>query len=214
MTPQKSVTYGPIQAAESKLLMRDMLREPTKFMDHFRQYSANVVLKSKSAGCVMGARLTPFRCSLLRVGFRGREQAICAFQRLIRAITVSHFLSSRSPRYTKVNIERARSGPEILNNTRVTVMVQFLASANPGANLVDLFPSLDLLPDFLAPWRASALRQQALNHRVYKGLLNGVKEKVAKGELAPDGAFAARLWQDKDKFQMDELDVAYLAGTM
>jgi hypothetical protein len=45
VTLQKSLTYVPIQTAETKLLMRDVLRTPAKFMDHFRQYSANVVLK-------------------------------------------------------------------------------------------------------------------------------------------------------------------------
>jgi hypothetical protein len=45
VTLQKSLTYLPIQTAETKLLMRDVLRTPAKFMDHFRQYSANVVLK-------------------------------------------------------------------------------------------------------------------------------------------------------------------------
>ena len=46
------------------------------------------------------------------------------------------------------------------------------------------------------------------------GLLNEVKEKISYGELAHDGVFAARLLEDKDRFQMDDLDVAYLAGTM
>ena len=46
------------------------------------------------------------------------------------------------------------------------------------------------------------------------GLLNEVKEKISHGELAHDGVFAARLLQDKDRFQMDDLDVAYLAGSM
>ena len=45
-SPQKSLSYIPIQTAETKLIMRDILRSPAKFMDHFRRYSANVVLKS------------------------------------------------------------------------------------------------------------------------------------------------------------------------
>ena len=94
------------------------------------------------------------------------------------------------------------------------VLELFLASANPGANLVDLFPSLDLLPDFLAPWRPAALDQRAITHRVFKGLLSDVRDKLARGELALADAFAARLWQDREQFGMDELDVAYLAGTM
>jgi hypothetical protein len=96
----------------------------------------------------------------------------------------------------------------------LAVMERFLASANPGANLVDLLPSLDHLPDFLAPWRAAALHQQKVTQSCYMGLLKEVKEKISHGELAHDGVFTARLIQDKDRFQMDDLDIAYLAGTM
>ena len=95
-----------------------------------------------------------------------------------------------------------------------SVLERFLASAVPGANLVDLFPSLDLLPDSLAPWRPAALDQRAFTHRVFKRLLNEVRDKLTRGKLAAEDAFAARLWQDRERFAMDELDVAYLAGTM
>ena len=96
----------------------------------------------------------------------------------------------------------------------LAVMERFLASATPGANLVDLLPSLDRLPDSLAPWRAAALHQQRITQSCYMGLLKEVKEKIFHGELSQDGVLAARLLQDKNKFGMDDLDVAYLAGTM
>ncbi|KAF8532269.1 hypothetical protein JB92DRAFT_3138446 [Gautieria morchelliformis] len=83
-----------------------------------------------------------------------------------------------------------------------------LASANPGTHLVDLLPSLDRLPDILAPWRAAALDQHALNHRVFLGLLRSVWEKVARGELAADNAFVTRLWEGQEQFVMDELVVS------
>jgi hypothetical protein len=47
MTPNKIITYLPIQIAETKLLMGSFLRMPERFMAHLRQYSANVILKSK-----------------------------------------------------------------------------------------------------------------------------------------------------------------------
>ena len=93
-----------------------------------------------------------------------------------------------------------------------TVIELFLASA--GANLVDLFPSLDLLPDILAPWHPAALEQRALTQRVYKGLLSDVWNKLTHDGLAAEDAFAARSWQDRKHFAIDELDVAYLAGTL
>jgi hypothetical protein len=78
----------------------------------------------------------------------------------------------------------------------LAVIKRFIASANPGANLIDLLPSLDRLPDFLAPWRAAALHQQKVTQSCFMGLLNEVKEKISHGELAHDGVFAARLLQD------------------
>ncbi|KIM76772.1 hypothetical protein PILCRDRAFT_825997 [Piloderma croceum F 1598] len=159
MTPNKIITYLPIQIAETKLLMRDFLRRPERFMTHLRQYSANVILK------------------------------------------ITYGLDSEG-------------GNQKVIAQVYDVMERFLASANPGANLVDLLPSLDRLPNILAPWRAAALHQQKVTQSCYLGLLKEVKEKISHGELAHDGVFAARLLQDKDKFQMDDLDVAYLAGTM
>ncbi|KAA1472647.1 cytochrome P450 [Dentipellis sp. KUC8613] len=90
----------------------------------------------------------------------------------------------------------------------------FLESAVPGTNLVDLFPTLDNLPNFLAPWRAPAMHQRRVTQNVFVGLVRDVIKRVGAGELAPDGAFTARLWHDRKRFAMDELDIAYLAGTM
>lgn len=36
------------------------------------------------------------------------------------------------------------------------ILTDFLPDCAPGAHLVDSFPALDLLPDFLAPWRRRA----------------------------------------------------------
>ncbi|KIM77257.1 hypothetical protein PILCRDRAFT_825599 [Piloderma croceum F 1598] len=159
MTPNKIITYLPIQIAETKLLMGGLLQTPERFMAHLRQYSANVILK------------------------------------------ITYGLDSEG-------------GNQKVITQIYDVMERLLASANPGDNLVDLLPSLDHLPDFLAPWRAAALHQQKVTQSCFMGLLNEVKEKISHGELAHNGVFAAQLLQDKDRFQMDDLDVAYLAGLM
>lgn len=86
-------------------------------------------------------------------------------------------------------------------------------NSNPG-NLVDVFPILDRLPDFLSPWRRSIVRQRAHNQTVYKALLQDVIDKVETGQLRAEQTFASRLWYDRKKLGMDELDVAYLSGTM
>lgn len=39
------------------------------------------------------------------------------------------------------------------------IMDSFTRDCAPGAHLVDTFPILDLLPDFLSPWRKDACRK-------------------------------------------------------
>ena len=89
-------------------------------------------------------------------------------------------------------------------------MDKFLSSSNPGANLVDNLPVLDRLPDFLAPWRKDALEQRTFNQKTYLGLVNDVKEKT----LTDPNCFAAILCSQQEKLGLDDLDIAYLAGTM
>jgi hypothetical protein len=99
-------------------------------------------------------------------------------------------------------------------NALVAVLESLLASANPGANLVDLFPSLDRLPDILAPWRTGVMQQQDKARNMAQSFLDTVRGKVKRGELASDETLAGRLWNDKEKLQLDQLDVAFIAATV
>ncbi|TFY61568.1 hypothetical protein EVG20_g7005 [Dentipellis fragilis] len=93
------------------------------------------------------------------------------------------------------------------------IMVNVLPLATPG-NLVDAFPILDRLPNILAPWRSEVLRQQANNQKVYKDLLHDVLDRVDSGMITPEQSFASRIWNDRERLEMDELDVAHLAGSL
>lgn len=42
----------------------------------------------------------------------------------------------------------------------------FVRDCAPGAHLVDTFPILDLLPDFLSPWRGEASRKHEFEMKV------------------------------------------------
>ena len=44
-------------------------------------------------------------------------------------------------------------------NAVLSIMHNFAKDTSPGAHLVDMFPVLDCLPGFLAPWREEALRK-------------------------------------------------------
>jgi hypothetical protein len=48
------------------------------------------------------------------------------------------------------------------------ILMDFVIASNPGAHLVDSFPILDKLPDFLSPWRhqARAAHQEIIDVRV------------------------------------------------
>ena len=95
-------------------------------------------------------------------------------------------------------------------------MDKFTNSANPGAHLVDTFPILDKLPDVFAPWRKDAIEQQAFNIKTYTDLLNGVTKSLETGSASQSkvNSFAAMLVTQREKLGLDELDIAYLAGTM
>lgn len=95
----------------------------------------------------------------------------------------------------------------------LTVMRYLTELSNPG-NLVDIFPVLDLLPDFLAPWRPAVIRARTINQDLYKGLVRDVINKVEAGQIRAEQTFASRLWFNREKAGMDELDVAYLSGSM
>jgi hypothetical protein len=50
------------------------------------------------------------------------------------------------------------------------ILVNFIRDTYPGAHLVDAFPVLDLLPDFLAPWREEALQKHRSEKEVCKSI--------------------------------------------
>ncbi|KAJ7830815.1 cytochrome P450 [Mycena olivaceomarginata] len=84
------------------------------------------------------------------------------------------------------------------------VLADFVQDMNPGAHLVDTFPMLDLLPDFLSPWRAEARKK-------------GARELELYGRLTMDTpdleCFAARVWEQQEKLGIDDEEVIYIAGS-
>jgi len=80
----------------------------------------------------------------------------------------------------------------------------------PGAYLVDSFPSLDLLPDFLARWRFTARANHVKELELYSSLALEVKERMARGENVPD-CLVLRLWQSQKETQLDLEEISYMA---
>ncbi|KAJ7360682.1 cytochrome P450 [Mycena albidolilacea] len=91
------------------------------------------------------------------------------------------------------------------------VLADFVQDMNPGAHLVDTFPMLDLLPDFLSPWRAEARKKGARELELYGRLTMDVKKRMEKD---PDlECFAARVWEQQEKLGIDDEEVIYIAGS-
>ncbi|KAG6812982.1 hypothetical protein H0H92_014913 [Tricholoma furcatifolium] len=93
------------------------------------------------------------------------------------------------------------------------ILDNFIADCYPGAHLVDTFPILDkVLPSFLAPWRAAAAKKHEDEMKLYTRLVLDVKDRVDKGATDLE-CFAARLWDQKDKLDLDLETLSYVAGS-
>ncbi|KAG6852717.1 hypothetical protein C0991_009627, partial [Blastosporella zonata] len=95
----------------------------------------------------------------------------------------------------------------------LNILDNFIADCYPGAHLVDTFPILDkVLPDFLAPWRAAARKKHDDEMKLYTRLVLEVKEKLDKGQTDLE-CFAARLWEQQEKLDLDLMTLSYVAGS-
>ncbi|KAG6844116.1 hypothetical protein H0H93_016647, partial [Arthromyces matolae] len=97
-------------------------------------------------------------------------------------------------------------------NAIMEILFNFIRNALPGAHLVDTFPLLDQLPDFLSPWRNQARKNAQNEVKVFGRLVSDVKEKMDNLKIDIE-CFAARLWEKKEQLSLDFEDVARIAGT-
>lgn len=91
------------------------------------------------------------------------------------------------------------------------VLETILADATPGAHIVDTFPVLDKLPDWLSPWRRAAIAKHEFESDLYVGLARSVRSDMKAG-IAQD-CFARRLWDQHDEGVFNEETLAYVAGS-
>jgi cytochrome P450 len=91
------------------------------------------------------------------------------------------------------------------------VLDSVLLDAAPGAHLVDTFPILDRLPDFLSPWRKEARAKHDYESSMYIGLARSVRAEMLAGTAQE--CFATRLWGQHEKGVFSEETLAYVAGS-
>ncbi|KLO13195.1 cytochrome P450 [Schizopora paradoxa] len=93
------------------------------------------------------------------------------------------------------------------------IVEAFILDCMPGAHLVDMFPVLDRLPDFLSPWRKEALKKHEYEMGLYGRLFLEVKERSKVPGSTANECFAARLWEEREKHGLDVTSMTYAAGS-
>ncbi|KAJ7196347.1 cytochrome P450 [Mycena pura] len=91
------------------------------------------------------------------------------------------------------------------------IFTTFVEDLTPGAHLVDTFPILDWLPDFLSPWRAEAKEKHQHELELYSRLALEVKARMEQ-DIGLE-CFAARLWDQQVKLNLTDKEIFYVAGT-
>jgi hypothetical protein len=70
---------------------------------------------------------------------------------------------------------------------------------------------LQYVPSIFAPWKAEVLAQRKKDIKMYTGLVDDVKERMAAGVL-PD-CFARHVLEEQHNLDMTDLEIAYAAGS-
>jgi cytochrome P450 len=84
--------------------------------------------------------------------------------------------------------------------------------ASPGAYLVDSFPLLMYLPEWLAPFKREAKRLHEFELTFFRSLLAEVRHKMARGSSAP--CFARSFLEKQDSYNLSDDEGAYVLGTL
>ena len=86
--------------------------------------------------------------------------------------------------------------------------------ASPGAYLVDTFPILMRLPDFLAPFKREGKRLHREELDLFVGLIRDVEKKQERGKMKQEN-FTTRWLAAKDQYGgLTDDEAAYVIGTL
>jgi hypothetical protein len=86
--------------------------------------------------------------------------------------------------------------------------------ASPVAYLVDMFPSMMYLPDFLAPFKREGKRLHAEELDLFRSLVAGVEKRKQAGDQSVSNTFTARWLETKDNYKLSDDHAAYVLGTL
>ncbi len=106
--------------------------------------------------------------------------------------------------------KRLETGEEEELKRIVSVNRQLERVASPGAYLVDTFPSLMLLPKFLAPFKQELERLHDQEHSLFRGLLEGVRQRMKDG-TAPK-CWERDFLESQSELNLTDDEGAYVVG--
>ncbi|PSR85636.1 hypothetical protein PHLCEN_2v5365 [Hermanssonia centrifuga] len=92
------------------------------------------------------------------------------------------------------------------------MMHRVVQACLPGAFLVEIFPSMLYLPDWMATWKRKGKDFFRKDTAMFEELLDDVRNKMNSGSSTP--CFAATLLEGEKKFMLNNQEAAWLAGTM
>ncbi|KAJ8081501.1 hypothetical protein PM082_007346 [Marasmius tenuissimus] len=153
------------------------------------------------------------------VGGYEEIQEVEATKLLHGIMTDSEHATHHSRRFVASLVFHLAYGGRLQDDTRdleavTQILVNFVQDASPGRHIVDSFPWLDdILPDFLAPWRAEATAKHHYEMNLYKRLALEVKSQMDNDQIGIE-CFAARLWDGaRGKADVDVEELAYIPGS-
>ncbi|KAL9115954.1 MAG: hypothetical protein Q9227_000322 [Pyrenula ochraceoflavens] len=110
--------------------------------------------------------------------------------------------------------KRITTGKEEFVQRIVKVNHNLERIASPGSYLVDTFPSLNLLPSFLAPWKREGARLHAEELDLFTSLLNSANPANSPKSNPPPPSFARTWWETRAKSNLTLPQAAYVIGTL
>lgn len=148
----------PLQEAEARQTMLQLVHDPCGYYNHIRRYTTAVILAS-----VYGQRGPSFDCPNVQALYHAQDQ--------------------------------------------------FTAILEQGASpIVDAFPFLKWVPEFLAPWKTRAKSVREEQNSLYLRLLRETKKRIEVG--GGGDCFLRTMLEDQRENNMNDEEVAYLAGNL
>ncbi|KAL2831970.1 cytochrome P450 [Aspergillus pseudoustus] len=104
------------------------------------------------------------------------------------------------------------TGEEIKRIMKVNHNLERLAS--PGSYLVDSFPVLGLLPEFLAPFKKEGQRLHEEEIGLFRELQDDARREIQSGVKSHSQSFTRMFLEDQDNYHLSDDEGAYVMGTL